>query len=187
MEMRTKGTYGIHCSFYHYGFEHLVINLYNYCSKKIAQGDIIYFSVDPQIFEEIVDVFKENGNLDLGKIKNRPIFEIIPPETEQNQLKKIEEKLNRIINREVAKGHEGISWINQVEYAVQKISEEKINQVEKYFNDLLSDKKASMLCFYDYETYLNTGKNKDLIFNSHKTHDYLLYKMEVSKKKINIS
>ena len=185
--MSVKHLNGVHCSFYHYGFEHLVINLFHYCKNCLESGDEIFFSGDPQIYQEVIDVFQETGEIELDKINYKPITELITEDLEEGILEKSASKLEKIIEKSRQNGYQGLKWINQAQFAAQKISVDKYCRIDDFFNTLFSNQLASLFCFYDYEEFLKKGTNKKLVYNSYRTHDYNFHKMKIAKKKINIS
>ncbi len=180
--MNLKNVFGTHAVFYYYGFEHLVINLYHYCKEGISNNELIYISMYPEQYEKLIKILDKN-ELDCRAIKFRKKICLFNEHEKDFDPGESRKRLNKEIQLSQKQGYKGIRWVSQAGYTVRQISERKFIREEMHCNQLINNTSSSLLCLYDYQKYNNDPK-QELFRQSFKTHDYKLYKMELTESEL---
>lgn len=166
---------GIHCVFYYYGTEHLIINVYDYINKGIEKNELIYLCVDPEMQKIMFDYLHKYNT----QIQTLNIPKLINYYDNKDMLREFlsYEKSAR------KKGYTGIRIINQVNYLLKGISNEQFLSFENLFNEIIKELNVSIMCAYDFDEYLSKKHvvNEVLMEQSLKMHSHRFYNFKVVK------
>ncbi len=177
--MKVYREYGNHFVFYYYGEEHLFINLNYYIKQGIDKNQLIYISMEQNIFEKFLYNLNKNGISD-DSIVFKSVKELIETYNEKG-LECFEKMINQLINECLQKGYTGIRFIGQPSFAIKQTSKKEFLDWEKILSKATSNKKFSILCIYDFYDYLyNKHLIDDKVFlESLTTHTHLLNDFEL--------
>ncbi|MCI1944279.1 MEDS domain-containing protein [Clostridium luticellarii] len=176
--MINSDIFGFHSSFYYYGLEHLVLNMCKYIKDGIDKREKACIYTDQRIYLNLSKYLGEYGSyvecFDAGEMMNY---------YKKMKLDKIKLDLSKFIERNIEKGYTGIRFILQIDYVISKTCVEDFLRLDKDISNIISGARASCMCIYDFEDYLN---NKDFIDDnvlkeSYKNHFFRLYNGELKE------
>ncbi len=173
-KLNLKDIFGTHSSFYYYGKEHLFANMYFYIIEGINNNELIYVSMQENLYVELIEFLKIN-DVSINHIKFRPVKELIMS-NKQGDLIQLKQKISSICLEDEVKKYNGIRWIGQPTYAIETTSQDDFLNWEINLNKALSNTNVSLICIYDAYDYMHEGKviNEEVINKSLDTHSYLL-------------
>ncbi|MFL0194376.1 MEDS domain-containing protein [Clostridium sp. WILCCON 0269] len=172
--MSENNIFGFHSSFYYFGLEHLVLNMYNYVRDGISKNEKIYVCMAPKVYRElmkyVLDTYEctDIENFSASKIINC-YKELRPDEVKLKFSRHIDE-----INKD---GYKAVRFIVQTDYMILSTSREDFLNFNRAMLNIISGLRASFMCLYDFEDYLNAKHTIDdkVILESYKIHPYRLY------------
>lgn len=176
--MVNANIFGCHSSFYYFGIEHLLVNMYTYINNGINRKELICLCMKDTVYDKVLETlgtkYKHIQLCEMDKIIN--IHKCLGLERARNNLLEYEKKAKD-------EGYTGIRFIIQPDHLIFKTSEKDFLSFEKDINHIVLGVNASFMCIYDFEDYI-TNKlfiNNNVIEESYKTHTHRLYNNELSK------
>lgn len=135
---------------YYYGNDHLNISLMAYIKDKIKHKQKIYFFMENENYDSLMEFLKVN-NVDISgeRFDATHILEL-------DELEDIRCAVTELERRAIEQGHTGVCFIGQSTFAIRKTSKESFLAFEANLNKLLERSISSFLCIYDFEDYLQT-------------------------------
>lgn len=183
--MDKNNVFGFHSSFYYFGLQHLILNMYSYIKDGIDKNEKIYMCVEPEVYSELMrylsDVYQ------FGYIKNFSAHKVINY-CNKSKLNEIRTKLSGYIDEVVEAGYSGIRFIVQTDYIILETSRGCFMNFNKSVSHIILGLKASFMTLYDFEDYLKYKYmiDDEVILQSYKVHSHRLYSgnLEISMDSI---
>lgn len=174
LQLDLKNIFETHSTFYYYGYEHLFSSMFFYITEGLNNNELIYISMEENLFNELIDFLKIN-NVPDNHIKFRPVKELIESYL-HGGLNGLNEKFKDVCLENKLKEYSGIRWIGQPTYAIKSTSQENFLDWEANLSEALKDTTASLICIYDAYDYMNKSEfiNEKVIEQSLNTHSYIL-------------
>lgn len=169
-------------TFYYYGQEHLILNIYKYIRSQIEENTYVFLCCHKDISTMIKKSFNSNEHEMMSTIKfDNIILEIILSLKELTHPNFAMSKLNDFITE---KGFLGGAIVIDATYLIKSIGELNFLEYLKLISNICNENNLSVMTCYDFSDYINYGKviNETIIRNSYLNHDYRFY----SNKIINI-
>ena len=178
--MINSSIFGLNSSFYYFGVEHLIINMYQYIKEGIEKKEKICVYMDLKLYKKLLKYVDIKNNyveyVDMAQVINEY------PKLGVNNIRK--EVLNYIdqINKQE---YIGLRCIIQVDYAIYNTSQDMFLIFNKNILNIISGTNVSCMCIYDFEDYLKDKKliNEKVIKESYKIHNYRLYNRKLMSLK----
>lgn len=169
---------GFHSSFYYFGLEHLIINMYQYIKDSIKRKEKVYIYMDFEVYKKLLKYVGTKNNC----IEYFDITEAIKC-YKKLEIKKIKEEISKYTSQVIGEGYEGIRFIIQVDYAISHTSQGNFLSFDKDVLTISSSAGISCMCIYDFEDYLSNKKfiNEKVINESYKINPYRLYNGKLEK------
>lgn len=173
-KLNLKNVFGIHSTFYYYGYQHLFTSLYFYITAGIDNNELIYVSMEKSLYNKLLDFLKIN-EVPVEHIKFNSVEELIKGNT-YGGLTELKNRINKALLSNEVKKYSGIRWIGQPSYAIKSTSQNDFLVFETNLTKGVYNTKASILCIYDAYDYMNKGEciNEIVIKKSLLTHSYIL-------------
>lgn len=172
-----KNKSGKHISFYYYGQDHMVLNLYKFIKASLESNNFIYLYIDKSTYELLLSTLDdiERQMIDRFNIENIIIYD------KENSFDALEECLSIYKNKKIKEGYNGIKFI----FDAKLIIENTNKNLFKYF--LSSCMKTcnstfiDILTLYDFGEYMAKNKviNDEIIKLSYIDHSHRLFANEV--------
>lgn len=177
MIMKNKNFFGVHSSFYYFGFDHLYINMKEYIDDSISRNEYVSFIVNRKIYNDIMDItgISEKNSSQISNIyKIIEIYKLLGKTGIKDKLLKYE---NKIIKR----GFTGLKFILDTSYFISNTSKDDFLKFDFDITNIILNTKTSVMCIYDFEDYINTKKiiDDEIINKSYENHFYRLYKNKI--------
>ena len=67
-KLNLREVFGTHTTFYYYGEQHLLVNLYFYINEGIKNNELIYISMEEELYNKLLD-FLISNNVSTENIK----------------------------------------------------------------------------------------------------------------------
>lgn len=168
---------GKHISFYYYGEDHMVINLYKYIKDSIKNNNFIFLYIEDSIYNLVLDSLSETERYMVGKIDLDKII--------MNNSKDNSEFISKCLNNyKIQKQEQGFTNIKLIFDAKRIIQETSINLFKSFASycfDVISKEKIEILTVYDFGEYMVKGKyiNDEIIKVSYIEHTHRMFANEV--------
>jgi hypothetical protein len=177
--MSLKNIKGTHSTFYYYGKGHLFANMVQYIKVGIDNNEVIYVSMQPELYEDLRKTLKNFGIND-EHLKFESVKQLIYA-SKIAGVRGLKEKIELLIEEEIKQGYSGIRWIGQPTYAIGQTSKNDFLDWEINLNKGLQNTRASLICIYDYYDYINYRKviDEEIIEKSVNTHTHILEKFSL--------
>lgn len=124
-----KNVFGKHSVFNYYGYKHLLINLYFYIGAGLKNNELIYISMSPEMYWELINDLKDQG-LPTENIIFYSVEEVIKQCGKKNNAG-LKMFYNKYKTDAFNQGYKGIRIIGDTSYAVKKSSPEDLLNMEK--------------------------------------------------------
>ncbi len=173
-KLNLRNIFGIHSTFYYYGYQHLFNSMYFYITEGINNNELIYISMEKNLYNKLI-IFLKTNNVSVKHIKFRSVKELIESYT-NGELIELKKKFKDICLQNEVKKYSSIRWIGQPSYAIQNTSQEVFLDWESNLSEALKNTNASLICIYDAYDYMNKNEfiNETVIKQSLTTHSYIL-------------
>ncbi|HBJ2623289.1 MEDS domain-containing protein [Clostridium botulinum] len=173
-KLNLKNVFGTHTTFYYYGEQHLLINLYFYINEGIKNNELIYVSMEEELYNKLLDFLKVN-KVPTENVKFRAVKELISGHKKGGFNGLVETATNILGNIGIEK-YNGLRWIGQPSFAIEGTSQKDFLDMEADLNKFIKNMNAALLCVYDAHDYINKGKviNEKVIKESLQTHSFIL-------------
>lgn len=167
-------------NFQYLGNNHFLISLYFYTFQGIKDNQMIYLSMDENLYNDLLKLFKINS-LPIESIKFRSIKEVIASNT-NGGLSELEEKIRDISSEYHLKNHSGFRWISQPTYAIKNTSPKDFYNWEMNLSEALDNTNSNSTLGFVFKEYnpINEGNyihehviDKSLNVNSYVLDDLL--------------
>lgn len=172
--MDKNNIFGFNSSFYYFGLQHLVLNMYNYIKDGIDKNEKIYVCMAPEVYNELASYLSDIYGF--SYVENFRIHKIISC---YNKLKlnEIRAKLSKHIDEIVESGYSGVRFIIQADYMILSSSREYFMDFNKSVLYIILGLKASFMSLYDFEDYLKHKYiiDDEVILESYRVHSHRLY------------
>jgi len=170
--------FGCHISFYYYGLQHLIMNMYRYVAQGFKSNELALLSMEQEIFDEIVQLLKHIGIPD-EYVRFHSVEEIISSNKEFG-IHGLKQTVDKMIESAKKEGFSGIRWIGQPSYAVRKTSKEDFIALELALTEAISKKDMSVLCIYDSYEWIARKKydEADVMSKLMQTHTHIMGNIE---------
>ena len=173
--MDKNNVFGFHSSFYYFGLQHLVLNMYSYIKDGVDKNEKIYMCVEPEVYCELVKYLPD-------------IYQFNYIKSYYSKLNEVRTKLSRYIDKVVKAGYSGIRFIIQTDYMILGSSKECFMDFNKSVSRIILGMKASFMTLYDFEDYLKYKYiiDDEVILQSYRVHSHRLYNgnLEISMDSI---
>lgn len=173
-KLNLKNVFGTHTTLYYYGEQHLFINLYFYINEGIKNNELIYISMEENLYNELLDFLKIN-KVSIENIKFKSVKELILG-NKKGGLTGLNEAVTSILENSNIEKYTGLRWIGQPSYAIEGTSQKDFLDMEVNLNEFIKNMNAGLLCVYDTYDYIHKGKviNETVIQESLHTHSFVL-------------
>lgn len=172
-----KNKSGKHISFYYYGQDHMVLNLYKFIKASLESNNFIYLYIDKSTYELLLSTLDdtEKQMIDKFNVENIIICD------KENNYDVLQDSLNEYKSKKIKEGYNGIKYI----FDARLIIENTTKNLFKYF--LSSCMKTcnntfiDILTLYDFGEYMAKNKviNDEIIKLSYIDHSHRLFANEV--------
>lgn len=172
--LNLKNVFGTHTTLYYYGEQHLLVDLYFYIKEGIKNNELIYVSMEENLYNKLLDFLKDN-KVSIENIKFKSVKELILGHKKGGFIGLKETAISILGNSNIEK-YNGLRWIGQPSFAIQGTSEKDFLDMEVDLNIFIKDMNASLLCVYDAYDYIHEGRiiNETVIEESLQTHSFIL-------------
>ncbi|WP_394870406.1 MEDS domain-containing protein [Clostridium butyricum] len=173
-KLNLRDVFGTHTTLYYYGEQHLLVNLYFYINEGIKNNELIYISMEEDLYNKLLDFFRIN-NISTENIKFRNVKELILGHKKGGFNGLVETAMGILGSSNIEK-YNGLRWIGQPSFAIKGTSENDFLEMEEDLNKFIKNMNVALLCVYDAYDYMHKGKiiNKKVIEESFKTHSFVL-------------
>ena len=173
-KLNLRDVFGTHTTFYYYGDQHLLVNLYFYINEGIKNNELIYVSMEEDLYNKLLNFLTIN-NVSTENIKFKNVKELILGHKKGGFNGLVETAMSILENSNIQK-YNGLRWIGQPSFAIKGTSEDDFLHMEEDLNKFIKNMNAALLCVYDAYDYINKGEiiNKKVIEESLKTHSFIL-------------
>lgn len=173
-KLNLRNVFGTHTTFYYYGEQHLFVNLYFYISEGIKNNELIYVSMEEELYNKLLDFLKTN-KIPIENIKFRPVKDLILGH-KKGGLNGLKETAIRILENSNIEKYTGLRWIGQPSFAIEGTSQKDFLDMEVELNKFINNMNAALLCVYDVYDYMYNGKviNETVIQESLQAHSFVL-------------
>lgn len=138
-------------NFQYLGNNHFLISLYFYMFQGIKNNQMIYLSMDENLYNDLLTIFKINS-LPIECIKFRSIKEVIVS-NKNGGLDELEEKIIDISSEYDLKNYSGFRWISQPTYAIENTSLEDFFNWEMNLSEALENTNSNSTLGFVYKEY----------------------------------
>ena len=173
-KLNLRDVFGTHTTFYYYGEQHLLVNLYFYINEGVKNNELIYVSMEEDLYNKLLNFLTIN-NVSTENIKFKNVKELILGHKKGGFNGLVETAMSILENSNIQK-YNGLRWIGQPSFAIKGTSENDFLHMEEDLNKFIKNMNAALLCVYDVYDYINKDKiiNKKVIEESLKTHSFIL-------------
>ena len=178
--MINSSIFGLNSSFYYFGVEHLIINMYQYIKEGIERKEKICLYTDLKLYKKLLKYVNTKNNcveyVDMTQVINE--YTKLGVDNIRKEVLKYIDEINK-------KGYIGLRCIIQVDYAIYNTSQDMFLIFNKNILNIISGTNVSCMCIYDFEDYLKDKKliNEKVIKESYKIHNYRLYNRKLMSLK----
>lgn len=170
-------------SFYYYGQEHLILNVYKYIKGQIEQNNFVFLYGDDNIINMLNKNLNSNEQDMVGKIElDKFVINALSPVSNLNNMKEHIDFLNE-------NGFWGGVIVLDAAFLIEKIGEVNFLEYIKTLSNICRDNNLNIMTCYDFSDYINRGKkiNEEVIKASYLHHDYRLFANKIlDSEKFNI-
>ncbi|AKA67845.1 MULTISPECIES: MEDS domain-containing protein [Clostridium] len=180
-KLNLRNIFGIHSTFYYYGYQHLFSSMYFYINEGINNDELIYISMEENLYNKLIS-FLKNNNVSIEHIKFRAVKGLIESSA-NGGLIGLRKEIKNISSEDEVKQYNGVRWIGQPTYAIQTTSQEAFLSWEVNLSEALKNTNISLICIYDAYDYINKREfiNEIVIKKSLKTHTHILKSLALEK------
>lgn len=147
---KSRGKY-IYENLYYFGKNHLFLNLYAYICEAINNKQLVYISVQRDIYERLIDVIMVNNVPDDNiKIKSLEDIQFIMDSPKYN----IKEKANKFFNYENDK-YNGVKWIIDADYVGKDFVEKDFFGINCKSREFVKKMHINILFAFDAYKWLS--------------------------------
>ncbi len=174
--MELTNVFSTHSVFYYYGLEHLAINMYYYITEGIKNNELIYISMESELYAKLLN----KTQFSLNAVKFKSVKDLIAIHKIAGN-KGLKANLYELICEAQNKGYTGIRYINQARFAMQESSKADFLNWEKSLTGVIQEIPFSILCIYDMLDYTQQQEyiDDDLIRHSLNTHSHYLFNLNL--------
>jgi hypothetical protein len=178
--MINSSIFGLNSSFYYFGVEHLIINMYQYIKEGIERKEKICLYTDLKLYKKLLKYVNTKNNcveyVDMTQVINE--YTKLGVDNIRKEVLKYIDEINK-------KGYIGLRCIIQVDYAIYNTSQGNFPIFNKNILNIILGTNASCMCVYNFEDYLKDKKfiNENVIKESYKIHNYRLYNRKLMSVK----
>lgn len=167
---------GIHCVFYYYGVEHLIVNVYDYITKGIEKNELVYLCMEPKIHKDTLS-YLERYNTQIQPLNISYLINAY----NNKDMKCLLKDFSNYERAAKEKGYTGIRIVNQVNYLLKNISNDQLLSFDNLLNEIAGKLNISIMCAYDFDDYVNKKQlvNDALIKQSFKVHNHRFYNFKI--------
>ncbi|MEG2935654.1 MAG: MEDS domain-containing protein [Clostridium sp.] len=170
-------------SFYYYGQEHLILNVYKYIKGQVEQNNFVFLYCD----DNITDMMNKNLNVNeqemVGKIELDKV--VINALSTLRDLNSLNEKIEFLKEN----GFWGGVIVVDAAFLIDHVGEINFLEYIKTLSNVCKENNLNIMTCYDFSDYINRGKkiNEEIIKASYIHHDYRLYANKImDAEKFNI-
>ncbi|WP_294185028.1 MEDS domain-containing protein [uncultured Clostridium sp.] len=170
--MVDNNIFGCHSSFYYCGLGHLIINMYKYIRDGVDRREKIYICTDFTVYFKLSRYLGRYSE----HVEYFDAVEMINYYREMG-FDSTRIKLSECVDRNTEKGYAGLRFIMQIDYVISQTSQKDFLCFDKNISHMISGTKASFMCIYDFEDYLNNRDiiNNEIVKKSYKNHFFRLF------------
>ncbi|AZV58127.1 MEDS domain-containing protein [Clostridium sp. AWRP] len=178
--MINRSIFGINSSFYYFGLEHLIINMYQYIKKGIERKEKICVYTDLKLYKKLLKYFGTKNNcveyVDMTQVINE--YQKLGVDNIRKEVLKYIDQINK-------EGYVGVRFIIQVDYAIYNTSQDNFLNFDRIILNIILEMSVSCMCVYNFEDYLKNRRfiNEKVIEESYKIHNYRLYNRKLMSVK----
>jgi len=175
----------INSDFQHLRNNNFLISLYFYILQGIKTNQMIYLSMDENLYNDLLNIFKTNS-LPIECIKFRSIKEVIIS-NKNGGLNELDEKIRSITSEYDLKKYNGFRWISQPTYGIKNTSLKDFYDWELNLDESLENHRVNSNLGFVYKEYDSMNEDnyinepvidKSLDVNSYILDDLLLKGLE---------
>lgn len=162
-------------SFYYYGQDHLILNIYKYIKSKIEENNYVFLYCDSDMSNMININLNANEQEMVGDIKLDNI--IINSSGSSHEATSYEAAMKDIKDKLEKEGFWGGVIVLEATFLIKSIGEINFLEFLKELSDISKANNLSIITCYDFSDYINRGKtiNEEVIKASYLNHEYRLY------------
>jgi MEDS: MEthanogen/methylotroph, DcmR Sensory domain len=168
---------GKHISFYYYGEDHMIINLYKYIKDSIGNNNFVFLDIEDYAFELLLDSLNETEKYMIGKIN----IENIIISNNKNNSEFIKKCMLNYKLQKKDQGFTNVKFIFDARRIIENTSKELFKSFASYCFDVIVDEKVDILTVYDFGEYMTKGRyiNDEIIRVSYMQHSHRMFANEV--------
>jgi len=168
---------GKHISFYYYGQDHMMLNVYKYVKTSLENNSYIYLYIDNQSYELLLNNLSEVEKSMIGKIDLDTV--IASSYNQDNQF--IKKCLVKYYKQKVNIGYSNVKYIFDTKKIIESTSKELFKSFASFCNKFCEEESLDVLTIYDFGEYMMKGKTIDdeIIKISYLEHSHRMFANEV--------
>lgn len=162
-------------SFYYYGQDHLILNVYKYIKSQIEENNYVFLYCDNDIsnmFNRNLNINEQDmvGRIELDKIVINSVSLI---ENITEDLMPMKDTITFLEEN----GFWGGVIVLDATYLIDNIGETNFIEYIKSLSYMCKENNLNVMACYDFSDYINRGKkiNEEVIKASYCYHDYRLF------------
>lgn len=168
---------GKHISFYYYGQDHLMLNLYKYVKTSLEINSYIYLYIDNHSYELLLSNLSEIEKNMVGKIDLDTV--IASNYNKDNQF--MTKCLKNYIKQKINIGYHKVGFIFDTKKIIESTSKELFKSIVSFSNKFSNEEGLDILSIYDFGEYMMKGKTIDdeIIKISYVEHTHRMFANEI--------
>ncbi len=170
MKVNYEKVFGVHSAFHYCGKPHMLVNITEYLKPAIKNNEMVYICTEEDIYNELIDIFSKT-ELTYKPLQHYSLEQLIVNHQPGN-IKYLGDEIDKLIERALTNGYNGIRIVLQVSYEIKHTSMEQFLRLDKDLSAAIKHKNASVLClhnFLDYSEDKTMAGNKvfECLLNNH--------------------
>jgi MEDS: MEthanogen/methylotroph, DcmR Sensory domain len=168
---------GKHISFYYYGEDHMVINLYKYIKNSMENNNFIFLDIEDSVYNLLFDSLNETEKYMVGKIN----IENIIISNNKNNSEFIRKCMSNYKLQKTEQGFTNVRFIFDAKKIIENTSKELFKTFANYCFNVIEEEKIDILTMYDFGEYMTKGKyiSDEIIKVSYAEHSHRMFANEI--------
>jgi hypothetical protein len=168
---------GKHISFYYYGEDHMIINLYKYIKNSMEHNNFIFLDIEQSIYELLLDSLNETEKYMISRIN----IDNIIINNNKNNSEFIKKCMTNYKLQKMEQGFTNVKFIFDAKKIIENTSKELFKSFAGYCFNVIEDEKIDILTVYDFGEYMTKGKyiNDEIIKLSYVEHSHRMFANDI--------
>ncbi|WP_291572197.1 MEDS domain-containing protein [Clostridium sp. UBA4548] len=168
---------GKHISFYYYGEDHMVINLYKFIKDSIINNNFVFLYIEDDVYQLVLDSLTDTEKYMVGKID----LEKIIMNNNKNTNEFICKCLNNYKSQKLEQGFINTKFIFDAKKIIHGTSINLFKAFANYCFDAVERERIDILTLYDFGEYMLKGKyiNDEVIKVSYLEHTHRMFANDI--------